>query len=60
MANFKCIVSSVEEGEVIVVTHNQETITKIIAIKAKYTKTPQVAFAQLLGLADHLTAKLNS
>ena len=60
LGSFERMVSSVEEGEVIVATHNQDTVEDVIAIKAKYKKTPQVGFAQLLGLADHLTAKLNS
>ena len=43
----------------IVATHNQDTIKDVIAIQAKYERSPQVGFAQLLGLADHLTIQLN-
>lgn len=40
-------------------THNVDTITAALEIKKKYPRTPIVSFAQLLGLADHLTCKLN-
>lgn len=49
-----------EEGEVIVATHNLDTITSVLEIKKKYPRPPTVSFAQLLGLADHLTFKLNN
>jgi proline dehydrogenase len=48
-----------EEGEVIVATHNFDTINSALGIKQKYAQPPTVSFAQLLGLADHLTFKLN-
>jgi proline dehydrogenase len=58
LANFEAMVSQFPEGEVIVATHNIDTIESTLAIKKKYCRTPTVSFAQLLGLADHLTWKL--
>ena len=48
----------IPEGEVVVATHNQDTIEEAISIKQKYPHSPVVSFAQLLGLADHLTCQL--
>ena len=50
----------VSEGEVVAATHNQDTIEEAISIKQKYTNSPTISFAQLLGLADHLTFELKS
>lgn len=36
-------------------THNQDTISEAIKIKNAHPNPPTVSFAQLLGLADHLT-----
>ena len=40
-------------------THNIDTINEALRIKEKYPNTPIVSYAQLLGLADHITVKLN-
>ena len=50
----------IPEGEVVVATHNQDTIEEAISIKQKYPHSPVVSFAQLLGLADHLTCQLRA
>ena len=41
-------------------THNIDTVTAVLEIKKKYPRPPTVSFAQLLGLADHLTYQLNA
>jgi len=52
------MISNFKEGEIIVATHNNDTIEETIKIKNKYSAIPHVSFAQLLGIADHLTWKL--
>lgn len=55
LANFRHIVENIKGGEVMVATHNLDTIQEVIKIKEEYHEPLQVSFAQLLGLADHLT-----
>ena len=45
----------IEQGEVVVATHNVDTIQEALDIMKSHAKHPKVSFAQLLGLADHLT-----
>lgn len=57
------VLSKIAEGEkveVMFATHNQESIERCIALMHKYKLTPQhgVYFAQLLGMADHLSYTL--
>lgn len=42
----------------VVATHNRDTIEEALKIKQRYAGGPIVSFAQLLGLADHLTWQL--
>ena len=44
-------------GEVIVATHNQDTILETSKIYNEGNSKLRVSYAQLLGLADHLTFK---
>lgn len=60
ITNFRNMVQNVREGEVVVATHNQSTIEETILIASQTEKPPTVSFAQLLGLADHLTWYLKS
>jgi proline dehydrogenase len=55
LTNFRNMVEQVKEGEVVVATHNQSTIEETLVIKSRTENPLTVSFAQLLGLADHLT-----
>lgn len=55
LSSFSTIVSNHENGEVIVATHNQDTITETAKICKQVNGKIRVSYAQLLGLADHLT-----
>lgn len=45
------------KGEVVVATHNQDTILDTAKIAKDSDSKLKVSYAQLLGLADHLTFK---
>ena len=60
LANFKAILENFSEGEVVVATHNQDTINDALLIRQAHSHPPTVSFAQLLGLADHLTFQLKA
>ncbi len=54
------MVSGFKDGEVIVATHNEDTINETIRIHNHSQSTVKISFAQLLGLADHLTWKVKA
>jgi proline dehydrogenase len=55
LASFKAILEKARKGEVVVATHNQDTILSTSEILNETKTTIGVCYAQLLGLADHLT-----
>lgn len=57
LSSFKTIVEGHSKGEVIVATHNQDTILETAGIHKNANSQLRVSYAQLLGLADHLTFK---
>lgn len=57
MNSFKVIIENHSVGEVIVATHNQDTIMETAKIYKSGNSKLRVSYAQLLGLADHLTFK---
>lgn len=57
MNSFKVIIENHSVGEVIVATHNQDTIMETAKIYNSGNSKLRVSYAQLLGLADHLTFK---
>lgn len=60
MKSFETIVRSFDDGEVIVATHNGDTVQAAQNLYSEVGGKIKVSFAQLLGLADHLTWKVNS
>lgn len=58
MNSFEAIVKSFDNGEVIVATHNGDTISAVQKLYSEIDGKIKVSFAQLLGLADHLTWKV--
>jgi len=60
LTNFNNVLAQVSDGEIIIATHNQDTISDALKIMEKYPHPPKVSFAQLLGLADHLTWHLKA
>lgn len=55
MNSFRAIVESNSNGQVVVATHNQDTIKQTSKIYNDSKSSIRVSYAQLLGLADHLT-----
>jgi proline dehydrogenase len=55
-----CLKADLIKGsQIVIASHNQETLEDIKALDKKYTNPAvQVEYAQLLGLADHLTIQL--
>lgn len=49
-----------EKGEIVVATHNEDTINDAIRIYKETNGKVKLSFAQLLGLADHLTFKVHA
>jgi hypothetical protein len=49
---------NIKKGEIFVASHNEATINSVIDLLKVYKDGPKVNFAQLLGLADHLTHRL--
>jgi proline dehydrogenase len=63
MNSFETIVNSfnsLEDGEVIVATHNINTVEATQKVYKESNSKLRVCYGQLLGLADHLTWKLKS
>jgi hypothetical protein len=60
MNSFETIVKSFDDGEVIVATHNADTVEVAQKVHSESGSKIKVSFAQLLGLADHLTWKVNA
>ena len=54
------MITAFESGEVVVATHNSDTIYETSAIHKELKSTVKVSYAQLLGLADHLTFKVKN
>ena len=54
------IQSGFTKGEIIVASHNSDTINETLQIAQKSDMKIRLSYAQLLGLADHLTFKMNS
>lgn len=52
--------SSFSDGEIIVATHNFNTIEDTASIVKEINSSMRISYAQLLGLADHLTYKAKS
>lgn len=60
MNSFETIVRSFDDGQVIVASHNADTVQAAQKLHGEVGSKIKVSFAQLLGLADHLTWKVNS
>ena len=52
--------SGFTKGEIIVASHNSDTIDETLKIANQSEMKIRLSYAQLLGLADHLTIKMNS
>jgi len=55
LQSFKLILEKAKKGEIVVATHNQDTINSTSSILESTPHSLRVCYAQLLGLADHLT-----
>lgn len=60
MNSFEAIIRSFQDGEVIVASHNGDTVQEVQKLHQEVGSKIKVSFAQLLGLADHLTWKVNA
>ncbi len=60
MNSFEVIVNNFHDGEVIVATHNISTVEATQKVYQQSGSNMTLSYAQLLGLADHLTWKLKS
>ena len=60
MKSFETIVKNFHDGEVIVATHNVSTVEATQKVYQDSRSKMKLSFAQLLGLADHQTWKVNS
>lgn len=58
LRNFEKAISQGLSGELFAATHNESTIHALLQLKQKGNPGITVNFAQLLGLADHLTFML--
>lgn len=57
LKSFEMMIKNFSEGEVIVATHNIDTVYSTQKIFSESGNNIRVSYAQLLGLADHLTFK---
>ena len=60
MTNFTNMLKEIPDGEIIVATHSQQTIDECIKVQGQLNHNATVSYAQLLGLADHVTWQLRS
>ena len=52
------MISSFENGEVVVATHNADTVYDTATMHSELGSKMKISYAQLLGLADHLTYQI--
>ena len=57
MKSFEMMVKSFDHGEIVVASHNIDTVYDTGNIYRESGSQMRVSYAQLLGLADHLTFK---
>ena len=57
LKSFQMMIKNFNNGEVIVATHNIDTVYSTERIFNESGSSIRVSYAQLLGLADHLTFK---
>ena len=60
MTNFTIIFREIPAAELVLASHSQETIDECIRVQELMQHKATVSYAQLLGLADHVTWQLRA